>query len=366
MAVNPLALDFVNPALHDRVELRLEQIELGLREHDVLVACLHRDGEPANLGVRPDLADRAYPRFAIVFVERLLHVGRQLRPGVLVHRDLEGGGAEAHVVRPLDLILGHVLKLERRDDLPGDKRAVDHLFRKRLRQRGHGHRHCGGTERLDDPGAGARRDPHLEALQVVRLAHQLLGHLDALAGMHVQEHHLDALEVVGDRAVVEHVAHRKIRRRRVVGMHEGELKHLGAREQTWGVAVHRPDDVDHAVAHLVDQLGRLAAEGHRREDLDLDLATRGLLDVVRPGDEHFGMRRRLRAEQVVELERDLRLRRARRQCQTDCGREAADDMWNHFHFFPPPSSVNQMCRWISALEQYYPAQISLCLNPPYE
>jgi len=105
--------------------------------------------------------------------------------------------------------------------------------------------------------------------------------------------------------LVEHRAHREVRRGRVVGVHEGQLEHLGAREQAGGVAVHGPDDVDHAVADLVEQLRRLAAEGHRRIDLDLDLAAGRFLDPLGPGREHLHLRRRFRRQEMVQLERDL-------------------------------------------------------------
>ena len=72
-----------------------------------------------------------------------------------------------------------LLQLERRDDLPGNEGAVDHLLGERLRQVRHRHAHGRCAQRLDDPGAGARRDAHLEALQVVGLAHFLVHHLDA-------------------------------------------------------------------------------------------------------------------------------------------------------------------------------------------
>jgi hypothetical protein len=90
---------------------------------------------------------------------------------------------------------------------------------------------------------------------------------------------------------------------------ERQLEHLGAREQVGRIAVHRPDDVDHAIAHLVDELGRLAAERHVRIELDLDLAAGGLFHVLRPGRKHPGVCRGHCGKQMVQLERDrLRLR----------------------------------------------------------
>jgi hypothetical protein len=46
-------------------------------------------------------------------------------PDALIHGNLERRRAEALVVGALDLILGQLLDLERRDDLPRDQRAVD-------------------------------------------------------------------------------------------------------------------------------------------------------------------------------------------------------------------------------------------------
>src|SRR5690606_42064784 len=48
------------------------------------------------------------------------------------------------------------------------------------------------AQRLDHPGAGARRNAHLQAGEVLGLAHRLVHHVDRLAGMHMQEQHMDA------------------------------------------------------------------------------------------------------------------------------------------------------------------------------
>src|SRR5512147_984683 len=103
LAVDALGLHVVDPALHHGLELLLEQVELGGGQLHVLVARLGRDGDAAVVVVGPHLAHLAQPGLARSLGERLLHVCGQLVPARLVHRHLERGVAEAHLVRPLDL-----------------------------------------------------------------------------------------------------------------------------------------------------------------------------------------------------------------------------------------------------------------------
>src|SRR5512139_61045 len=148
LAVDALGLDLVDPALHDRLELLLERLHLGGAQLDVLPAGLDRHADALVVVRRPDPADLARPGLARGLGEGFLHVGRQLRPASRVHRHLERGGAEARLARPLDEVFDLLFELQRRDDLPGDERAVHHLLRQRLRQVRHRHRDRRGTERL--------------------------------------------------------------------------------------------------------------------------------------------------------------------------------------------------------------------------
>jgi hypothetical protein len=100
--------------------------------------------------------------------------------------------------------------------------------------------------------------------------------------MHVKHDDMHAGILLGE-VVVEHLAHREVRRDRVVDVDAGQFEHFRAREELRRVAVHRPDDVDDAVANLADQLRRRATERHRGIDLDLDAALRVLHHAVRPG-----------------------------------------------------------------------------------
>src|SRR3546814_6524924 len=100
--------------------------------------------------------------------------------------------------------------------------------------------------------------------------------------------------------LVRSVVHGEVGRRGIVHEDEGQLENFGAREDARGIAVDGPDDVDHTVAHLLDQLLRPPAQRHRRIDLDLHPASSVLLDLPGPGLQHLGLRRRLGTEKMVQ------------------------------------------------------------------
>ena len=88
----------------------------------------------------------------------------------------------------------------------------------------------------------------------------------------------------------------------------------------------RPDDVDDAVPRLIVELRRRAAELHGGEDVDLDLAAGILLDHLRPRRQHLGVAVGDGRQEVMQLQRHLRLseRRAgdgRRGERGACGSE---------------------------------------------
>ena len=68
-------------------------------------------------------------------------------------------------------------------------------------------------------------------------------------------------------------------------MDEGKLERLDFRHAARREARQGPDDVDDAVAHLVEELGRLAAKLHGPERLDFQLTAGILLDLLRPRNE---------------------------------------------------------------------------------
>src|SRR3546814_7148396 len=82
-------------------------------------------------------------------------------------------------------------------------------------------------------------------------------------------------------------------------------------EAPGGVAGQGPDDVDHAVAHLVVERRRLAAELHRGIDLDLDAPVGLGLDLARPGLDEVLVGSRGRRQEVLQAQDHL-LRRGRR------------------------------------------------------
>src|SRR3546814_8125339 len=127
----------------------------------------------------------------------------------------------ARPVVTLDLVLGLLVDLQRWDDLPGDQRAVDHALLEGLRQLRHRHGGRRRAERLDHPGARARRDAQLLAGEVRRLAHLGVAHVDGLTGVDVEEHHLGAL-VFLLQAALEHVVHGEVRSEE----HTSELQSL--------------------------------------------------------------------------------------------------------------------------------------------
>jgi hypothetical protein len=78
--------------------------------------------------------------------------------------------------------------------------------------------------------------------------------MDRLTGMHVEEADVDVAVFLGQ-MLGEHLAHGEIGGDDVVGEDGRQLEHFRAREQAGGVAVHGPDDVDDAVAHLPNNCG---------------------------------------------------------------------------------------------------------------
>ena len=268
------------------------------------LAGIHRHLDPEVVAAAPDFGDLAPPVAAGSVLESLLNVGGQAVPAVGVHRHLEGRRAEARIVMPLDEIVDLVLEFQRRNDLPRQEGRVDDLFRQRGGHLRHRHGERLGAERFDHPGAGACRDAHLEARDVGGGPDFLVHRHDRLTGVHVEPHDLKAL-VLLPQMVLEHVVHGEVGRLDVVDINARKLKHLGAREKAGRVAIDRPDNIDNAVAGLLDQLRRATAERHGGVDLDLHPAAGIFLDLLRPGLQHLSVRRGFRRQKVVEFEGKL-------------------------------------------------------------
>ena len=172
-----------------------------------------------------------------------------------------------------------------------------------LRQRhAHGRRAQAGEHLVDLP----RRRAHLDALQVAHGLHRLVRGVDDARPVHLQRDHLRVLELVGRHGL--HVLPIGLGRGFGIAHDERQLEHLDAREAAGRVAGQRPHHVDHAVARLVVQLHRRAAQLHGRIGLELDAAARVLLDLVHPRLVHVQPDVGRGRHEGVELERDRLLR----------------------------------------------------------
>src|SRR5690606_24447573 len=69
--------------------------------------------------------------------------------------------------------------------------------------------------------------------------------------------------------------------------------------------IHCPDDVDHPVRNLAEELRRRTAQRHCGVDLDLYAAGRLVLNGLGPRLEHLRMRRGFGTEEMVKLELHL-------------------------------------------------------------
>jgi hypothetical protein len=130
---------------------------------------------------------------------------------------------------------------------------------------------------------------HLQAAQVAHALDLLAGGVEHARAVHVQRKHLRFLELVG--ALGLEVLPVGLGGGLGVVHHERQLEDLDAREAPGRVARQRPDDIDHAVARLVVQLHRRAAELHGGVGLELDATAGFLLDLVHPGLVHRAARR---------------------------------------------------------------------------
>ena len=116
---------------------------------------------------------------------------------------------------------------------------------------------------------------------------------------------MDLLELVLHGGVGEFLEGEGVHERLAV-RHEGQFEGLADREAAGRVARQGPDEVDDAVAGLVEELRRRAAELHRRKDVDLDAAVRILAHLLRPGRQELRLAVGDGREEVVHAQRHLR------------------------------------------------------------
>ncbi len=193
-------------------------------------------------------------------------------------------------------------------------------LRQRLRHLRHGHLHRDRPDRRQELRADAGRRPHLESLQLVEIRDALVREMQQRAVVQMHREQLHALELV-EGVLLDVVPQRRAAALGVPG-HERQLEYLRLDEASGLVGRYRPDDIRHAVARLVEELRRRAAQLHRRVDLALDPAARLLADLLAPRVEHLRLNGGLRRQEVMQLQHDLlRARGARTQRDGDGGRE---------------------------------------------
>ena len=87
--------------------------------------------------------------------------------------------------------------------------------------------------------------------------------------------------------------------------HERQLEYFRFDEAAGLIGRDRPDNVGDAVARLIEELRRCAAQLHRRIDLALQAAVRFLVDLLAPRVEELRLDRRLRRQKVMDLQNDF-------------------------------------------------------------
>ena len=229
------------------------------------------------------------------------------RPVVLrlVHGQEEARRIERRRTRNLRVELDQFVQLDGRHHLPRDHRAVDHVLGKALGHLRNRHRHADGAQRLQRLAGKTRRRAQLQTLEVVHRLHRLVG-VDQTVVMTPVAEQLDVGGLLAEVGVGIFLRGARVGDA-AAGGDERQLEHLGRGEAAGGRARQRPDDIDHAVARLIVELRRRAAELHRREDVDLDLAARVLLDHLGPRRQHLGVAVGHRRQEVVQFQRHLRL-----------------------------------------------------------
>jgi hypothetical protein len=309
-AVEAALVHVLDPLDLDLARAAAEFLRLVRADGEDGVAAIGGSLAPGDVAALLDLAEPGRGGHAGVGVDDLLEVGRQRVVLVLVHRHDERRGVERAAGRvELGVELGELVHLDRRHHFPGNDAALDGALGQRVRDLRQRHADRRGAQRAHQLGDLARGGAHLQAAHVAHALDRLLGGVDDARAVHLQRDDLRVLELVGRHRL--HVLPVRLGRGLGVGHHEGQLEHLDAREAAGRVAGQGPDDVDDAVARLVVQLHRRAAQLHGGVALELDAAAGVLLDLVHPGLVHVQPDVGLRRHEGVELERDGSAARSR-------------------------------------------------------
>ena len=260
-AVDPLVLHLLDPGLGHRLgRLAPARGFVGAKLRDRVAA--FPDQVLDHLGlIVPHLARHVGGELAGVLIHHLLQIGGERVVLRLVHREDEGRGIKRRRAGNLDVVLDQLVHLHGRHDLPRDHAAVERLLRQRLGQLRDRHRPADRAERIQRVAGKPRRRTQPQALHVVH-------GLDRLVGVHepvVVRPEADRMDL-GEfllQVRLGELLHRPGVRHRALGGDEGKLEHLDGREAAWRRARQGPDDVGNAVARLIVQLRRRAAELHR-------------------------------------------------------------------------------------------------------
>ncbi|MNC34563.1 hypothetical protein D3C75_830000 [compost metagenome] len=179
-------------------------------------------------------------------------------------------------------MVGDLVHLGRRHHLPDRRSAVHHALGQRLGDQRRRHRHRHHAERLEGARDGAVGRAQAQALQVGRAAQRAAGGVQVHAAVAVQGQHLVGRVLVGQVLLVEAPDHPP-GGQTALWQDARQLQRLGLREAAGGISRRRPHHVGHALADLIGQLGRGAAQLHGGIDLADQASGRSLVQLVAPG-----------------------------------------------------------------------------------
>ena len=255
-----------------------------------------------------------------VVVDHLLQVGRQAVVLGRIHAEGEDRVRDPRLAdRHVERVARDLGQLDRRRALPRHRSAVDDALRERVGHRRQRHLHRRRAERGDQVRVDARRGADLEALQILERLRLLADEVEQRAVVDVHPQQVHASELV--HRVLLRVGAQRLARRLRGGRHPRQFEHLGLGVAAGGIGGNGPDDVGDAVARLVEQLRRRAAELHRRIDLALQPVPRLFRDLVAPGLDQPNLGARSRRQEVMHLQHHLLRRRAAGghcRSQNDC------------------------------------------------
>ena len=159
-------------------------------------------------------------------------------------------------------------------------------------------------QRLDRPAADAAAGRAQR--QSAKLRHAGDGSARQMKGVplvHMHQQRVQAGEVRFE-LTLDQFHDGQIRRRRISAVYQRQREDVAAGEAPRRVGCCGPNDIDHAVLRLVDQLIRFTAQCHRRMDLHPDAAIRFRLDSACPGCDQRGMGDRVLTQEVLQFQGD--------------------------------------------------------------